>query len=318
MNKCLFGVLSLGIAITASAAKKEPVSATVRAPVDIVRAAAVSQATRSGYVVEEEGQFQIVFAKRMTGFAGLLTSAMLSPSACTSISPRWLLTVTFALGTDGVMLRTVSQEEHAGPFCRPVRDDFDNKRTRADIERFLQIVKSASEQQQAIATAVEDPAQKAQEQARNAYLLTLNAELQKDAVGFANLDGPKGTHLVVHSLHADEAHYGGLLSDEKFVGALHVYGFTQFVYTNDQGKTFTWDSTQQTAATRSAESVPAGPPPPAENNSPPPQAFSNDPTTPAPHVSAEGYTSVNSPELSLGDAARQAKAKKQQDHPPQE
>jgi hypothetical protein len=317
MNKLFVCALTLTLVLNASAAKKEPVSIIINAPADMVRAAAVSQATRSGYVVEQEGQFQIVFAKRMTGFGGLLTSAMLSPSGCTSISPRWLLTVTFAPGIDGVTLRTVSQEEHAGPFCRPVRDDLDNKKTRADIERFLQIIKAATERQQTMATAVEDPAKKAQEQARNAYLLTLNTELQKDAVGFANLDGPKGTHLIVHSLHADEPHYTALLSDEKFVGALHVYGFTQFVYTNDANNTFNWDSTQQGADMGSAQSVSRASPPPTASNGSTAQALVNGPTMPATDVSAKGFPSAD-PEPSLGDVARAARANKQQDHPPQE
>src|ERR1700730_9618619 len=155
----------------------------------------------------------------MTGHAGFMTSALLSPSACTSFSPRWFLTVIFAPGVDGVTLRTVSQAEHAGPFRRPVRENFDNNQARADIERFLPQIKLAAEQQQAIATSVDSPAQKSQEQAQNMNLFALNADLQKDAVGFANLDGLKGIHLIVHSLRADQIHYSVLISDEKFMGA---------------------------------------------------------------------------------------------------
>ena len=251
----------------------------------------------------------------MTGHAGFMTSALLSPSACTSFSPRWFLTVIFAPGVDGVTLRTVSQAEHAGPFRRPVRENFDNNQARADIERFLPQIKLAAEQQ-AIATSVDSPAQKAQEQAQNMYLFALNADLQKDAVGFANLDGLKGIHLVVHSLRADQIHCSVLISDEKFMGACVYTDLLSSYNTNDQGKTFTWDAKQQPVASSPAPSVIPASLPVTDTVQSTAPAISTAKMAWA-RIPRKGYT-INSSEPSHGNVARKAKKEqKHQERPPQ-
>ena len=96
-------------------------------------------------MLEQEGQFQIVFTKNMTGAAGFFTNMLLSPSACSSISPRWFVTVMFVPISAGVTVQAISQYEHAGPLSQRVRENFDGKKQRQD-EDFLQRIKVAAEQ----------------------------------------------------------------------------------------------------------------------------------------------------------------------------
>jgi hypothetical protein len=260
----------LASSVPAFAAKQSPVSIIVNAPLDAVKGAAVAEATANGYLLDQEGQFQIVFTKNMGWGSGLLTNLLLAPPACSGIPPRWFLTVMFVPGPEGVTLRAVSQYEHAGPFCRSVRESFDGKKPRQQIEGFFQQIKSAAEQRgpssvngaaegtvSQLLPSEQNPssASDSQEQARKVFAGGVSAELQKGAVGYADLDGPKNVVLVVHSVHADETHFNNLLANQKFVGSLRIYGFTKFVYTNDHGKTFTWDSSQLAATMRSSPST---------------------------------------------------------------
>src|ERR1035437_6222952 len=140
-------ILLLAFSVTAFAAKQNPPAATtVNASVDAARSAAVAQAASNGFMLEQEGQFQIVFTKNMTGAAGFFTNMLLSPSACSSISPRWFVTVMFVPISAGVTVQAISQYEHAGPLCQRVRENFDGKKQRQDIEDFLQRIKVAAEQ----------------------------------------------------------------------------------------------------------------------------------------------------------------------------
>jgi hypothetical protein len=255
MRQAFLLVLALGLSVSAFAAKQPPVSVTVGAPFDAVRGAAVSVATANGYILDREGQFQITFTKNMTGMAGFVTNLLLTPSACSEITPRWLLTVVFAPGQNGVTLHAVSQYEHAGPFCQPVRDNLDGKKPRQQIEAFFEQIKETAESQTtatavsrgpsvAAATAPQPDASmgNVQEQSRVAYAEKLTAELQKEATGYASLEGPNKDVLIVHSTHADAARFNNLLLDQRVTGPLHIYGFSKFVYTNDQGNTYTWVS----------------------------------------------------------------------------
>lgn len=127
------------------AAKQEPVTVVVIASADAVKSNAVRVAIAQGYTIDQEGQFQLVFAKNMTGAGSFVTKMLVTPSACTSITPRWLITVIVVPGQDSVTLNARSEYEHAGPLCRPVRETPDGKNVRQQIERFLQNIKSASE-----------------------------------------------------------------------------------------------------------------------------------------------------------------------------
>lgn len=245
----------LTFCITAFATKHSPVSVTITAPVETVRSTAVALASANGYVIEQEGQFQIVFTKDMSGASGFFTNLLLAPPACSSISPRWLLTVMFVPGTDGVTLHAVSQYEHAGPFCQPVRENFDNRKARDEIQAFFDQIRTHAEtaattplgtgvQPTGPPAAANAPAvsgvNNPQADARKIYLDKVNGELEKESIGYANLEGPDGAVLVVHSIRADSARYNNLLADQDFIGALRIYGFSKFVYTNDHDKTYTW------------------------------------------------------------------------------
>jgi hypothetical protein len=131
----------------AAFAKSQPaVEVLVNAPVDAVKTNAVQLATADGYVIDQEGQFQIVFAKNMTGKAGFMTNMLSTPSACSSIAPRYLLTILFVPGQTGVTLRSRMEYEHAGALCRPERSTLDGKNVHQYTENFFQQVKIRSEQ----------------------------------------------------------------------------------------------------------------------------------------------------------------------------
>jgi PEGA domain len=51
-----------------------------------------------------------------------------------------------------------------------------------------------------------------------------------------------GTKFVLHQATADQSRYERLMADPGFLAPLSLYGFTQFVYTNDRDKIFTSDA----------------------------------------------------------------------------
>src|SRR5207248_8242108 len=95
------------------AKRKPPVTISLHAAPEAVKAAAVAQAVSEGWMIESEGQFQIVFTKPMNAVGGIFTSALLSPSACSGIRPRYLFTLVFVPATDGVNVTTHKEMEHA-------------------------------------------------------------------------------------------------------------------------------------------------------------------------------------------------------------
>lgn len=76
-------------------------------------------------------------------------------------------------------------------------------------------------------------------EARQHFAEAADKQLRHESAGFAEM---VNTTLVVHSIYADKDHYDELVGDQKFTSELRRLGFTQFVYTNDQHKTFTWDT----------------------------------------------------------------------------
>src|SRR6184192_112339 len=95
------------------AKRKPPMTIALHAAPDAVKAAAVAQAVSEGWSIESEGQFQIVFTKPMNTVGGIFTSALLSPSACSGIRPRYLFTLLFVPTADGVNVTTHKEMEHA-------------------------------------------------------------------------------------------------------------------------------------------------------------------------------------------------------------
>jgi hypothetical protein len=139
-------LLAVMLMLTAfSFAKRKPaMTISVHAAPETVKAAAVAQAVSEGWMIESEGQFQIVFTKPMNTVGGIFTAALLSPSACSGIRPRYLFTLLFLPVADGVNLTTHKEMEHADGFCHPARDNWDDQ-NRKYAESFLGKIKSASE-----------------------------------------------------------------------------------------------------------------------------------------------------------------------------
>lgn len=139
--KSISALILLFLSLPVFAKQKEPISVNINAPEQAIKIAAVQVASANGYTISQEGTFQIVFAKNITGAAGFFTSALSSPPACSSISPRFILAFVFA----GSALTASMETEHAGPLCQPVRESFDGKNVRANIEGLLQQIKTRAE-----------------------------------------------------------------------------------------------------------------------------------------------------------------------------
>jgi hypothetical protein len=74
--------------------------------------------------------------------------------------------------------------------------------------------------------------------ARQSFADDAGRRLRAEGAGFAEV---VNTTLVIHSVYADKDRYDTLIGDQKFMDELRRRGFTQFVYTNDHQRTFTWD-----------------------------------------------------------------------------
>jgi hypothetical protein len=140
-------ILLLALTSGAFAKHFEPVSSVVKASPDAVKAAAVATAVAEGYAIESEGQFQIVFQKNMSGVGGFFANALLAPPACSSISPRWIFTLIFLPGADGVSITTHTELEHATSLCVRTRENRDRNESQ-HVTNFLAKVKGAAEQVQ--------------------------------------------------------------------------------------------------------------------------------------------------------------------------
>jgi hypothetical protein len=136
-------LLAIGLLLgTACVARqKDPVSVNVGASDQMVKRAAVEILTGDHYALLQEGQFQFVFARDITGASGFFSKALLSPPACSSIAPRVILTAVFT----GSTISGALDYERAGPFCRLVRDHLDDKNARANLENILQQIKLRAE-----------------------------------------------------------------------------------------------------------------------------------------------------------------------------
>lgn len=101
-------VLAVMLMLTAfSFAKRKPaMTIYVHAAPEAVKAAAVAQAVSEGWMIESEGQFQIVLTKPMGTVGGIFTASLLSPRACSGIRARYLFTLLFVPAADGVNLTT--------------------------------------------------------------------------------------------------------------------------------------------------------------------------------------------------------------------
>lgn len=81
--------------------------------------------------------------------------------------------------------------------------------------------------------------------ARQSFAEAADRKLRHESAGFAEV---VNTTLIVHSINADREHYDALVHDQKFVGELRRRGFTQFIYTNDGDKTFSWGAEARASA----------------------------------------------------------------------
>ena len=84
-------------------------------------------------------------------------------------------------------------------------------------------------------------------EAREAFGQAKSRELGLKGDGYANVEGMT---LTIHSIRADEQHYSDLTKNAQFIGELRTRHFSRFIYTNDNGKTFTLslDQVQQLPA----------------------------------------------------------------------
>jgi hypothetical protein len=140
----IFTAFALILTVGAFAKDKGPISTTISAPMDAVKAAAVTRALKAGFLLDTEGQFQLVFARNMSGGQQVLVQTLASPSACSDIHPRHIITLAVAPG-DQLTVVAQYEYEHAGPFCRSVREPITDGKVRSQLEKFLADIKADAE-----------------------------------------------------------------------------------------------------------------------------------------------------------------------------
>jgi hypothetical protein len=86
------------------------------------------------------------------------------------------------------------------------------------------------------------------DQDRKEFAKTFNKSWHTKAIAvrfpgtYASADG---TRLTLHSPQATKSRVAALFANEQFLDSLRIYGFTEFVYTNDRDQTFTLDLTRK-------------------------------------------------------------------------
>jgi len=128
----------------AYAKDKPPIQATIQAPIETVKGIAMSRALAAGFLLDSEAQFQLTFAKNMSEGQSLVVQALGSPAACAAIHPRHILTIALAPG-DQTLIVAAYQYEHAGPFCRTVRESINDGKVRKQLEDLVGRIKADAE-----------------------------------------------------------------------------------------------------------------------------------------------------------------------------
>lgn len=142
----ILAALALSVSI-ASAKEKAPVSTTISASADTVKAQIVARMIAHGYRIDSDGQFQMVFAKDMNGGDGVLTQLMVGNANCGM--PKRIVNLTFAPQGDALLVVVSEQIDHATTLCTRERLEMDGKKDREEMSAFLSDIKAKSEAAQA-------------------------------------------------------------------------------------------------------------------------------------------------------------------------
>ncbi|HTC92226.1 MAG TPA: hypothetical protein VK699_02100 [Terriglobales bacterium] len=126
---------------------KAPTSVEIKAPAQTVRATIVRGMTGQGWTIDSEGEFQLVFSRNTN-----------SPSTCTDIQPRDFIRFTLAENQDSTLVLASSGSEHAGPFCRDVRENTNQKAMRKILTDLKALAESTTPEPETPSAAAFTPA----------------------------------------------------------------------------------------------------------------------------------------------------------------
>jgi len=95
---------------------KAPTGVEIKAPAQTVKASIIRGMIGQGWTIDSEGEFQLVFSRNMDG-----------PSACTDVQPKDFMRFTLVENQGSTFVSASSKSEHAGPSCRDVRENTNQK-----------------------------------------------------------------------------------------------------------------------------------------------------------------------------------------------
>jgi hypothetical protein len=95
---------------------KVPTGVEIKAPAQTVKASIVREMIGQGWTIDSEDQFQLVFSRNMNG-----------SSACTDIQPKDFMRFTLVENQGSTFVSASSESDHAGPSCRDVRVNTNQK-----------------------------------------------------------------------------------------------------------------------------------------------------------------------------------------------
>jgi hypothetical protein len=283
MTSKIVTVLALAVmfAVPAVAHKEAPAqtATTINAPAAKVKNALIVAQYGTGFNLVSESPSQIVLSKPLKGAAGMLTTLLSTPQACTDYTPQLLETFTLIETSDSTTTVLFRLEmEHAGPFCRPVRDSINNKKLDKQLAEFMQRIKAQLEtttpQQSAtpatpavaapVAPAPVAPLKVPDVAAlRQQYTDSLAAMLkQMGKPGYAEFSGDTET---MHAPQGTKEKFDALVANKDFLAAMDSMQVYKVVYTNDKDLTLVWQRSKQgdlpvpVAVPRTPEVSPATP-----------------------------------------------------------
>lgn len=143
----ILGMLML--AISASAKRKpepEPASVEINAAPEAVKPVLLKGLLSHGFALENETEHQITVTRPMPAAMTILTQLLLTPSACQREStPKLVYTINVVGIAGGTFVNVTAATEHAGTFCRVVREPLDGGKLRTALGNSLQELKMACE-----------------------------------------------------------------------------------------------------------------------------------------------------------------------------
>jgi hypothetical protein len=140
----------LMLAISASAKHKpepEPASVEISASPAVVKQVILKGLLRRGFALDSEAEHQITVTRPMPAAMTIISQLLQTPSACQVGSmPKYVYIFNIVgLAENSTFVSVTGSYDHAGAFCRNVREPLDSGKMRTSLGNALQELKAACE-----------------------------------------------------------------------------------------------------------------------------------------------------------------------------